>query len=159
MKALKSFLILALFTFVPLAVTQAQTFSVKVVKVIDGDTFDGMNNDGLVLRFRINAIDTPEKGQAYCNVATNHLKNLIAGKKIKVTVKDKDRYGRFIAIPFTPQGEDVALLMIKAGMAWHYARYDKTQTYIDAQNYAKSKRLGLWADPNPINPEQFRRNK
>lgn len=150
---LLSFLLIGAF------VCEAQTFSVRVVKVVDGDTFDGMNSDGLVLRFRINAIDTPERGQAYCNVATSHLKSLIAWKTIKVTVKEKDRYGRFIATPYTPSGEDVSLLMLRAGMAWHYAKYDSTEAYANAMQKARAERKGLWKDANPVNPEQYRRNK
>ena len=152
-------LFLILFCLLPFAFVQGQTFEVKVVKVVDGDTFDGMNRDGLVLRFRINAIDTPERGQAYCNVATNYLKSLIAGKNIKVSVKEKDRYGRFIATPYTPNGDDVSLLMLQNGMAWHYSKYDNTLSYENAEKQAREKRIGLWADNNPINPEQYRRNK
>jgi endonuclease YncB( thermonuclease family) len=152
-------LFLILLCLLPFAFVQGQTFEVKVVKVVDGDTFDGMNRDGLVLRFRINAIDTPERGQAYCNVATNQLKSLIAGKTIKVTVKEKDRYGRFIATPYTPSGEDVSLLMLQAGMAWHYAKYDSTEAYANAMQKARAEGKGLWQDANPINPEQYRRSK
>ena len=44
-------------------------------------------------------------------------------------------------------------------MAWHYAYFNKTYSYAEAQRNAQVNRLGLWADPNPINPYQWRKQK
>ena len=50
-------------------------------------------------------------------------------------------------------------------MAWHYKRYDKDQRladrrlYAEAQKAASLKGIGLWSDPAPVPPWDFRRNK
>jgi micrococcal nuclease len=38
-------------------------------------------------------------------------------------------------------------------------RYDKGGTYIDAEKDARNHKRGLWADPHPIPPWEFRRAK
>lgn len=49
--------------------------------------------------------------------------------------------------------------MIRAGLAWHYKRYDKNPAYAAAESEARSAKRGLWSDPNPTPPEQFRKAK
>ena len=46
--------------------------------------------------------------------------------------------------------------MIRAGLAWHYKRFDSTPAYAAAESEARQNRRGLWSDPNPTPPEQFR---
>ena len=60
---------------------------------------------------------------------------------------------------------DVGLEQIKAGMAWHYKRYQNEQSkeerksYSSAEQLAKKKQVGLWGDKNPIQPWKWRRDK
>ena len=49
--------------------------------------------------------------------------------------------------------------MLKADMAWHFKKYDKSKEYALLENNAKLKRVGLWADKDPIEPWEFRRKK
>lgn len=42
-------------------------------------------------------------------------------------------------------------------MAWHYTQYDKSKAFTDAEQEAKSQRLGLWADKDPVAPWEFRK--
>ena len=135
----------------------AQRFPVKVVGISDGDTFTVVNCDNLQLKIRIHGIDAPEKSQAYGNQSKKYLSSLIFGKNIEIDVQSQEKWGRFVAKVFTPDGRDVALLMLQGGMAWHYTKYDKTPAYENAQNAAKSAHKGLWGDKNPVAPWVFRR--
>ena len=60
---------------------------------------------------------------------------------------------------------DVGLEQIKAGMAWHYKRYQNEQSredrnvYSSAEKLAKQNQLGLWSDKSPIPPWKWRRDK
>ena len=52
-----------------------------------------------------------------------------------------------------------------AGMAWWY-RYNANEQspedrgrYESAEDEARKRKLGLWADPNPINPYDWRNRK
>lgn len=62
-------------------------------------------------------------------------------------------------------GRDVNLGQVKAGLDWHYKYYQDEQSpedrriYADAEKEARSARRGLWADPNPTPPWDFRRGK
>ena len=50
-------------------------------------------------------------------------------------------------------------MMVQMGMAWWYRRYDKTEELENAERYAKENKIGLWADPNPIAPWDWRKGK
>ena len=46
--------------------------------------------------------------------------------------------------------------MVATGNAWHYAYFDNTPEYAEAEKCARAARIGLWADESPINPYDFR---
>ena len=62
-------------------------------------------------------------------------------------------------------GVDVNLEQVKTGYAWWYRYYAKTQpeadrvSYEEAEDTAKADKRGLWAEPNPINPYDWRKGK
>lgn len=137
----------------------AQTFRVKVVKVSDGDTFTGLNRDKLQLRFRLLGIDAPEKSQAFGAKSRSLLSELIFGDTITVDVRRTDGYGRFLTYVRTADGRDVSLEMLRAGLAWHYTQYDSSEEYGAAEAEARAHRKGLWAEPAPVAPWEFRKQK
>ena len=136
---------------------QAETLTGKVVRIADGDTFT-LLIDKKQHRIRLHGIDAPETkgGQPYSQRSKEYLSSIIAGNTGKVEVKDTDRYGRYVGIVSTDKIKDVNLEMIKAGMAWHYSYYDNTPSYELAQQQAKKGKKGLWQDPKPINPYEWR---
>lgn len=146
-------------TAVSVSVVSAQTFRVKVIKIADGDTFTGLNRDSLQLRFRIQGIDAPEKKQDFGQKSKAYLSSLIFGHDITVRVEGSDRYGRFLAYVQTPDGEDVGLLMLSAGMAWHYQEYDSSAEYDKAEKKARARKLGLWSIPSAVAPWNYRKEK
>jgi endonuclease YncB( thermonuclease family) len=46
--------------------------------------------------------------------------------------------------------------MVRDGMAW---RYDKGDEFTAAEREAREKRRGLWADPNPVAPWEYQRQR
>ena len=62
-------------------------------------------------------------------------------------------------------GHDVGLVQIERGMAWHYKAYEREQRAEDVQAYAqaevaaKAARRGLWADPKPVPPWEWRESR
>ena len=72
---------------------------------------------------------------------------------------DIDRYRRMVAILYFGN-RDINREMVKKGYAWAYREYLKgpyASEYIDAENDARSKHLGLWKQMNPQPPWEFRR--
>ena len=61
-------------------------------------------------------------------------------------------------------GADAGLNQIQSGLAWHYKRYEREQSpedrvaYARAEEKARAERRGLWRDPRPVPPWEFRRH-
>ena len=89
---------------------------------------------------------------------------MIAGKQVEVDTTKTDRYGRQIGKVLL-DGVDVNLEQVKAGYAWWYRYYKKEQSRADRKAYeaaedtARVEQRGLWADPNPINPYDWRKSQ
>ena len=62
---------------------------------------------------------------------------------------------------WAPFIEDQAIntVMVRMGMAWWYRGYDKTEELENAERYAKENKIGLWTDPNPTAPWDWRKGK
>ena len=150
-------------TIDPLAIHVAikgiKAISCRPISISDGDTFTCLTADKEQMRIRMSSIDAPEKAQAYGSKAKQALSSLIYGKTVSVVVKSKDRYGRFIA-DVIADGHSANKSMVLSGYAWVYREYvpaAERSEYLKLEADAKKARRGLWADPNPIYPSQFRR--
>ena len=83
------------------------------------------------------------------------------GKAARVEWKKLDRYGRTIG-KLSVDGVDCGLRQIEMGLAWHYKAYEHEQhpadrqAYSDAEKTASEARKGLWIDPQPQPPWEFR---
>ncbi|MEJ7623747.1 MAG: thermonuclease family protein [Pyrinomonadaceae bacterium] len=135
----------------------------KVVGITDGDTIK-LLTEGKQITVRLAGIDAPERTQAFGNKAKQKLSDMIFGKIVAVRSSKIDKYGRTIGQIF--EGEtDVNLEMVKAGLAWHYKRYEREQSpadrglYSKAETAARAERLGLWSTPAPQAPWEFRHPK
>ena len=133
--------------------SQAATLEGKVTKVSDGDTIWVGR-----VKIRLDRIDAPESDQEYGKESAKHLRDLILGKDVKVEYEKRDRYGRVVGLVYLG-GKDVNLEMVATGNAWHYSHFDKTPAYAEAQKSAREQNLGLWENPNPINPFEWRKMK
>ena len=129
-----------------------------VPRITDGDTIKILNK-----RIRFHGIDTPEKKQicfrnskeySCGKEATNALKIKIGSKLVTCKVQDKlDKYKRYIGVCFL-KDVDLNKWMVRNGYAVAYRRYSKD--YIEDENYAKKKRIGLWSGYF-IHPEKWRK--
>lgn len=131
----------------------------RVVSVIDGDTFDLLLDSKKSIRIRLNGIDAPERGMPYGKVSKQYLGKLCAGGRVRYVQKDIDRYGRMVAKCFLPDGSNIEASMVAAGMAWHYTRYSSDKKLQALEDEARANRRGLWQDPNPIAPWEYRKMK
>lgn len=140
----------------------AQTLYGRVVGVTDGDTVKVLDGSNQEHKIRLAGIDAPERKQPFGQKAKQHLSDLVYGKDVEVEWHKQDRYKRLVGKIFV-RGRDANLEMVKAGLAWHYKKYQGEQSYEDRQAYARAEedarihRRGLWADPSPIPPWEWRR--
>ncbi|MDH4040145.1 MAG: thermonuclease family protein, partial [Gammaproteobacteria bacterium] len=54
----------------------------------------------------------------------------------------------------------INLAMVAAGHAWWYRYYAPDEHLLEAaEDKARAERLGLWAEPNPVPPWEWRRQQ
>jgi endonuclease YncB( thermonuclease family) len=131
----------------------------RVVSIADGDTFTMLGEGNTQIKVRLYGIDCPEKSQAFGNVAKQFTAEKIFGKQVEIEEKDKDRYGRIIAIVHLQDGTTLNEELLKAGLAWHYTAYDDNAKWQELQAAAQERRVGLWQDEDPTPPWEFRKNR
>ena len=129
----------------------------KVVKIADGDTLT-LLVDNTQHKIRLSDIDTPERKQPFGNRAKQALSELAFGKHARVVEVTVDRYGRIVGRVYV-DGLDVNRELVAGGLAWVYRRYSNDAELLELEAGAKQKGLGLWADPNPIPPWEWRRGR
>lgn len=136
----------------------------QAIKVSDGDTMNVQKVEngkftGEVIKIRMFGIDAPEKTQDYGNESKQALEKLVSGKTLEIEEKNRDRYGRTVAVVYA-DGKNVNEEMVKNGNAWWYQEYDKNDTRMQAyQENAKKNKLGLFGKRGYIEPWNYRREK
>lgn len=134
-------------------------FTAPVVGVADGDTLTILYQ-GKQTKIRLAEVDCPElKGQAFGHAAKEFVLGLVAQKTVRVRQVTTDRYDRLVAEVFLPDGRSLNHLLVSQGLAWWYRAYSTDQTLAQAEQAARSQRLGLWIEPHPIPPWEFRKQK
>jgi len=138
----------------------------KVIQVKDGDTVVISSIEGgqffICRLYGIDAPETPKNGnpgQPYGEESTKELKKLILGQEVSAEIRDRDKFGREVCV-IRKDGKDMNLEMINRGAAWAYRKYLKppyASEYIEAENKARDKGLGLWQQSNPEPPWEFRK--
>lgn len=141
-----------------LIATQAFAWTGQVVAVSDGDTIKVLQN-GQETKIRLYGVDTPEKKQAFGQKAKGFTASMVAGKLVDVEPVDQDRYGRTVGI-VTVAGRSLNEELVKSGFAWVYRQYcrrGECSIWLKEEGQARTARIGLWADPAPVPPWNWRR--
>ena len=134
-------------------------FSGSVVGVSDGDTITVLHH-GKAEKIRLNGIDCPEKGQAYGKKAKQAASNLAFGRDVTIETHGKDKYGRTIGDVLLPDGTNVNHTLVKEGWCWWYRKYAPRDTVLEGlEMEAREGKKGLWADPLPVPPWEWRKRK
>lgn len=156
-----------LFLLFPSIVFSQSQLSGKTIQVKDGDTVViAPVEGGQFFTCRLYGIDTPEiqhgkkPGQPYGDEAAKELKRLILGQTVEVTTTGAKTYNREVCI-IKKDGQNINLEMVNLGYAWAYKQYLErpyASEYIEAENEARNKKLGLWKQANPQPPWEFRKS-
>ena len=159
-------------------VVRAESLLGRVVGVTDGDTVTVLDAAKAQHKVRLAGIDAPEKGQPFGERSKENLSRLVFGRDVRVDWRKTDRYGRLVGTvwvvspdmpcrdkPDCPKTLDAGLAQLTVGLAWHYKKYAHEQEpqqrgqYAFAEEEARAKRVGLWKDPNPVPPWEWRSAK
>ncbi len=136
-----------------------------LVRVVDGDTLI-VKLDGEEERVRIIGIDAPESVrpnypvECFGKEASDYLTSqLVPGDTVHIETDPsqdtRDRNGRILAHVFNNNDQNIGELMVSGGYTYEYTYRDPYQyqsSYQAAENYARNKKLGLWA-PETCNGE------
>lgn len=126
-----------------------KTRSLKVVKVIDGDTVELASGD----RVRLLHINTPEKGEPGSREATAFTRSQSQNKvvEVKFGIVPRDRYGRFLAEIFV-DGRSINESLVLKGLAHAFfippIDEEANRRVVAAQVEARTHKRGIWSsDP------------
>jgi len=147
----------------------------RVVGVHDGDTITVLDATKKQYKIRLAGIDAPERKQAFGAKSKQNLSDMVYRKQVTVDWTKRDRYKRIVGkVMFTPslcaspaclEKTDANYQQVAAGMAWHYKQYapeqspEDRQRYAAAENQAREAKRGLWVDPKPVPPWDWRRKQ
>lgn len=117
----------------------------QVLNVHDGDTMT-VNCQGEKIKVRLYCIDAPELEQEpWGKEARDYLRS-ITGPNVRLEVKDKDRYGRSVALVHHDE-EPLNLRVVQAGWAAVYERYCTNGEYLRAEAESRARSRGIWKAP------------
>lgn len=129
-----------------------------VVAVSDGDTLTARPTDGSQMKIRVAEIDAPESRQPFGAASKRSLSDLCFNVRAEIQPQKTDRYGRTVA-RVTCRGKDASAHQVRTGMAWVFDRYSTDQILYRDQDEARAAGRGLWSEPAPTPPWEWRRRK
>ncbi|TFJ93163.1 nuclease [Lentibacillus salicampi] len=136
-----------------------------VTRVVDGDTIE-INLNGKTEDVRLLLVDTPETVhpsepvQPYGPEASQFAKNKLSGKKVRIEYDGpkRDKYDRLLSYLWV-DGKNFNKMLLRQGLA-RYAYvfdppYTHSDTFMKAQNKAKSEGKGIWSRNNYVTSDGF----
>lgn len=141
----------------------------RVIRVIDGDTVV-VAKQWRRIRVRLDSIDCPEDGQHWGDTATYGLIKMIGGRAVRLEEHGLDSHGRTLATIYVrhTSGQEwvnVNERMVTLGHAWVMRRFydhlprDRQAKLNRLEEWARSKRVGLWRIQDPVPPWSWRRGR
>ena len=138
----------------------AADYPARVVGITDGDTLTVLKADKTQVKIRLSGVDAPVTGQDYGSRAKQAASELAFGKDVTIHTTDTDRYGRTIAEVTLPDGKSLGHELTAQGMSWWYVKYAPADRELERlEKDARAARRGLWAQPNPVAPWDWRHGK
>jgi endonuclease YncB( thermonuclease family) len=121
----------------------------KCLKVVDGDTLV-VRCDRNQMTVDLEGVDAPELGQPWGKEVRSFVRDMVRGRELQVEVVEQSD-GHAIA-RVSVDGEDLSQLLAARGLAW---ATDDGELGALAEK-AKASPCGLWMDPEPVPPWEFR---
>jgi len=151
---MKTLLILFLFSLLPVN----ESFKAKVIGVTSGDAIVVKLDDKTQQIVRLEGIDCPEMKQAYGDSAKMATVALCFDKRVRVEKVGIDTYGRTLAFVYV---NDLCINkeLLRKGLAWHYKDFNDDPELAQLETEARTKKVGLWSQPDPVAPWDFRHRR
>ena len=131
----------------------SQSFTGRIVRVIDGDILLFQTADS-TFTVHLYGTDAPEYGQAFGEQTVAYLEKYLwteASVQLKEDLS-REETSVFLFIKGTNINKD----LVKNGYAWYDRPHAIDAELARAEEDARKKKLGLWAGNNPVSPWNFR---
>jgi micrococcal nuclease len=144
------------------AAAKEPPFEAVVTHVSDGDTVWVRTDptpdapQGRRIKLRLLGLDAPERCQPRGPEATAALMASVQGQRVTVQRTATDDHGRGLATLWL-DGVDVGAQLVAEGHAWSARYRGNPGPYANEEAEARRARRGLFADPSPELPRDFRR--
>lgn len=137
----------------------AETFSAKVTAVTAGDIIT-VNQDGKDREIRLYGTACPEPGQPFAAEAKAFTEKRALNKAVSVEVKARDNTGKEVAVLILPDYVNLNHALVQAGLAWWDQENVPKDSALKSMNAkAIAAQAGLWSDPAPLSPADYRLGK
>ncbi len=127
----------------------------RVHTVHDGDTVTCLDPQGRLHKIRLLGIDAPEYAQPFGRESSAALTAKLAGQVVQVRGDAHDQHGRLLGTLWIAD-RDINREMVAEGWAWVFGGFAPDEDLVAAEAAARGKRRGLWADPHPTAPGDWR---
>jgi endonuclease YncB( thermonuclease family) len=159
MKSVFATVVALCLTIIGLTPAHAATLSGRVIVVPEGDTIVVIDANRTRHTVRLAAIDAPERNQTFGNRARACLAKWVYQRNVLIEWNRTDAGGRLLGVIIV-DGHDVNLELVRAGCAWWQRdgaqAPDERDVYEQAEKAARERKLGLWGDPKPVPPWEWR---
>lgn len=160
-----------LFLLLTTAMWAQKTSTGLVTRVKDGDTYviqaNSFRGSPQIITVRLANVDCPElafipkrkPAQEYGMNAADSVRNLIGGKNVELTYYGYDFFGRVIVF-VRIGGNRLDDIILSRGWGWYYKGYHSGKAYKEGKKKmerARAAKLGLWANPDPVEPWIYRK--
>nr|MBI3614194.1 thermonuclease family protein [Nitrospirota bacterium] len=135
----------------------ARRFTGLVMNVTDGDTMTVMR-EGVARPVQLVGIDCPELKQPYGKQAKRYVAQLALNQEVMVKEEGPGAEG-LLGLVTLPDGRVLNQELVRAGYCWWARQYrgDDALPLLEAEAHAAQQ--GLWADPEPVPPWEWRKMK
>lgn len=148
--------------------TSSESLVVNVEECLDGDTcrIRIKGSPEIWIKVRLFGIDAPEMSkdrgaQEYAQEARDYLNSQLKGESFEMIQVDLDRYNRPV-VEFHKKADNIGLQLVELGLAEAYRGPTKgpdRKIYFDAEQKAKSRKIGIWSVSERISPRNFRKGR
>lgn len=111
-------------------------------------------------RKRDNDFQPVNSATKMCSACSHAASDIAFGKQVTLQTYSYDRHKRTVGDVLLPDGTNVNHMLVKDGWCWWYRKYAPEDTRLEGlEKAAREGRKGLWADPHPVPPWEWRKRK
>ena len=127
----------------------------RVEMINDGDTITCLDTEGRRVRVRLVGIDAPELDQPQGRESRAALAAKLSAGVVRVEGHARDQHNRLLGTLHL-DGRDLNREMVAEGWAWAFTGFAEDDDLMAAESAARRDRRGIWANPHPLPPRQWR---